>query len=541
MRCLFLCCVIGLLTVSCSAPRPVLQNWPDGSQRAVGQTQGGRQVGEWSYYHDNGQRAALGSWRRDRPDGHWRWWGRDGQVQREGAYVDGLRQGYWRYYHDNGELRAEGAYQRGRQDAWWRYYGEDGALASAGAFDRGARSLVWTWFDARGAPREQSVYWRGKRVVHRPGGADRVAVPPGAELQRRGELYRLQTPGGQELRVLFDQAGTVIAVLAREAEREQFAAMPGTQLLVYGRRTDGVPSGDWLLRDDDGLQWYRAAGGELAAIDASGETPAETVVADAPDAGLVDAGGRQEPRVGAALALLDSVLSWSERADAETLSDAPSVTNPAPPPQSQVEISPTAAPPNKGWTMMDERKYQMSLNEYRDGEKQGRFDYGSQSGSRVRRALHGKPLPQRRFIASDGNVIDLDSLRGRKLCLVVLRGFAGQICPYCAAQSRALIDQIEHFRKADTEVMLVYPGGADSVPEFVNAVSKLGGASKLPVPVLLDVDLSLVRALGIEHDLASPTSIIVDSEGLVHYAYVGKDRADRPSVPELLKQVAGAP
>ena len=85
--------------------------------------------------------------------------------------------------------------------------------------------------------------------------------------------------------------------------------------------------------------------------------------------------------------------------------------------------------------------------------------------------------------------------------------------------------------------MVVYPGPTEAVPAFIQAVQSL---RQKPAPMLigLDVSLLLVRSLGIEANLAKPTSLIIDRNGIVRYAYVGASMADRPSVEDLLKALA---
>ncbi|MBA3709845.1 MAG: redoxin family protein, partial [Planctomycetes bacterium] len=152
--------------------------------------------------------------------------------------------------------------------------------------------------------------------------------------------------------------------------------------------------------------------------------------------------------------------------------------------------------------------------------------------------LIGKVLPQTRFLSSDGEVIDLASFAGQKpVVIVLLRGFAGQVCLYCAAQTAALCNRITELQKAGAEVVVVYPGPAESIPTFLQAVQTLR-KDPPPVTVALDVSLLLVRALGVEDNLSRPTSVILDRAGKVSYVYVGKTIADRPSVDDLLHELA---
>lgn len=154
----------------------------------------------------------------------------------------------------------------------------------------------------------------------------------------------------------------------------------------------------------------------------------------------------------------------------------------------------------------------------------------------------GHALPLQRFLDASGNVLDLsDYLGKKKIVLVVLRGFSGQICLHCSVQTRALAKSVADFAAADAEIALLYPGPASSVPQFLKAVQDLGDNVKLPFPILLDIDQSFVRAMKIEDALAKPSSFVLDKEGVIRYVYIGKDIGDRPAVKELLKAAADLP
>ena len=84
---------------------------------------------------------------------------------------------------------------------------------------------------------------------------------------------------------------------------------------------------------------------------------------------------------------------------------------------------------------------------------------------------------------------------------------------------------------------MVYPGPVEAVAPFIEAVRSLANEPP-PMPVALDVSLIAVRKLGIEDNLAKPTSLIIDKHGVVRYAYVGRTIADRPSVKDLLNELS---
>jgi peroxiredoxin/outer membrane murein-binding lipoprotein Lpp len=153
-----------------------------------------------------------------------------------------------------------------------------------------------------------------------------------------------------------------------------------------------------------------------------------------------------------------------------------------------------------------------------------------------RSELIGQPLPQSRFLGPDGSIVDLNDYRGKKnVVLVVLRGFPGFVCPACSAQTVALMRNEEKFVERDAQVVLVYPGAAESIPAFVDSIKEYESETPLHFPVLLDVNLGAVEKFDIKGALAKPTSLIVDKEGLVRFAYVGESYDDRPSAKLLLE------
>jgi len=208
------------------------------------------------------------------------------------------------------------------------------------------------------------------------------------------------------------------------------------------------------------------------------------------------------------------------------------------PPEGPVERSPSPTQP----ALLTERERTAAkalVRTYTHGaEGQAGDEYGSSSeplqvgGDPSRQRLVGTLLPPRRFLASTGRVIDL-SAPARPTVVVVMRGFSGQVCVYCATQTTAISDSMARFTAAGVDVLVVYPGPTESVPVFVEAVKSLR-KDPPPMPIALDVSLMLVRGLGIEDNLARPTSLVVDRTGTIRFVYVGKTGADRPSVDDLL-------
>ncbi len=233
--------------------------------------------------------------------------------------------------------------------------------------------------------------------------------------------------------------------------------------------------------------------------------------------------GRVDTRVSEVLQRLDS-------GDAARRRSAPAEAGRAASPQKPVGKSTAGKPPApQEWTEA-ERDLVPALIE--------RYERASSAANvGKRRDLVGRPLPQTRFLQDDGEVIDLEELRGNRVVLIIMRGFAGAVCLHCSTQMLALAKNVSEFKARNARVFVVYPGDAATVPVFVESVRALDPRFRPPFPLLLDVDLAAVRAFLIEGSLAKPTTLIVDEKSVVRWAYVGQQPSDRPSVELVLRQL----
>jgi peroxiredoxin len=146
------------------------------------------------------------------------------------------------------------------------------------------------------------------------------------------------------------------------------------------------------------------------------------------------------------------------------------------------------------------------------------------------------------FTTRDGNTVSLKELAGGKtVILVVTRGYAGSICPYCSTQVSRLIAKYPEFAQRQAEVVVVYPLSkpeeTNKADEFVNRAVSMLSQPKVPFPIVLDLELKAVDALAIRKDLSKPATYILDPQGRLQFAYVGNTLADRPSVQALIDQL----
>jgi peroxiredoxin len=143
-----------------------------------------------------------------------------------------------------------------------------------------------------------------------------------------------------------------------------------------------------------------------------------------------------------------------------------------------------------------------------------------------------------------GQPAPLSQWLGKKNILLVLtRGYAGAICPACSTQTSALIAQYSQIASRDAEVVLVFPIAdiKDRVAYeelLKSAAQRLNDPqTKVPFPVLLDIELKAVDRLGIRQTLSKPATFILDKQGRTRYAYVGNSLGDRPSIKAILKEL----
>jgi peroxiredoxin len=412
-----------------------------------------------------------------RQDGTWTYRDAAGRPTAAGRFVGDLQDGPWTWWHPDGSVRIQGAYVRGMRTGLWKHLHPGGAVAATGTYQSDRQEGDWSYQDAAGRP--QAV------------GRFRAGVRDGR--------WRWYWPGGQLRQAGWYHAGLRVGTWMRWQADGRDA----------GREDLGAPAG--VARDP--------------AWDADAETaPALAVVAVAV----------AEPPTASSMVIRDAPVT---NAAAPTSDRQIADADPADAP---LDASPSPLLP-QWFTVAQMASAAQWLSRYANGAP-APAGYGetTAAASRPVSPLLGKPLPQTRFLGPDGGILDIDAFRQRgPVVVVVMRGFAGQVCLYCATQTAALSDAIGDFRDAGAEVVVVYPGPVSSVPAFVAAVQSLR-ADPPPMPLALDASLLLVRALGIEANLARPTSLVIDRAGLVRYAYVGETIADRPSVPDLLDAVRRA-
>lgn len=128
----------------------------------------------------------------------------------------------------------------------------------------------------------------------------------------------------------------------------------------------------------------------------------------------------------------------------------------------------------------------------------------------------------------------LSDRRGQDVLLLFLRG---TWCPFCREQLKVLSAAHDKLTAAGIAVLAVSCQSAASIGRFVRG-------NPLPFPLLADERREVAKAFGVHYylslegfNLANPSLFILDKEGVVTFAYIGRNMADLPLTTILEKFV----
>lgn len=151
----------------------------------------------------------------------------------------------------------------------------------------------------------------------------------------------------------------------------------------------------------------------------------------------------------------------------------------------------------------------------------------------------GVKAPDFTLTTPSGSTVRLSQTLGKeKLVLVVLRGFPGYQCPYCAKQVHDFVDHASAFAAAHARVVLVYPGPPADLDQ--HAKTFLSKQAELPSNVVLvtDPDYTMTSHYGLRwdapHETAYPSTFVLDPQGKILYEKVSHSHGERLSAEEAL-------
>ncbi len=530
------------------------EKWSSGLPKSRGSLAAGLQSGDWVYYYESGKPRAKGQYAGDRQIGAWVFYYENGVIERSGEFDDtGKRSGEWTLQYQDQTPQARGRYIADFEDGLWQFFRADGGLDRAGQFDAGKLSGPWTYYYPGGKPKAEGMYFRGDRI-----GPWRVYGANGEE-------------GGQDF-------GSKVGVrVARET-------WPNGKVRREGVLLNGVPTGRWTSWHENGRLRFCSGivdgkcSGVFEARDLLGNVVAQGVLAGGAFVGgtVVDRGGASRPLVAGPVPALGSSQPWAPDTalaaltpealvgvhaaeimapidGAVVLPQPAVVAAPAPAVQAvvvDIDQAPARVPAAEQpqFSVRQRQNMDSFVKEYLYGAPAtGSVAAGPYlpAGAAPRtmaqgelKQWYGKPMPFQTMKGVDGNDIDLTQFVGKKkVMIVVLRGFLGEVCCYCVAQTKALAQSRARLDELGVEVLVIYPGAKENEQSFEKAYKMTFNEGGPPYRVFYDPDLSLVTQLGIEGDLASPSTLILDKDGKIVFFYKGEHRADRPAAKKLIEKI----
>jgi peroxiredoxin Q/BCP len=144
----------------------------------------------------------------------------------------------------------------------------------------------------------------------------------------------------------------------------------------------------------------------------------------------------------------------------------------------------------------------------------------------ISQELVGKSAPDFRLAdpISD-NEIHLASLRGSDVLLLFFRG---TWCPACRKQMNFLVESVAAITAAQIRIVGVICQSRDTVKRHLES-------HPLPFPLLPDESREVAKAYGTHYwlswegvNLSHPALFILNKEGVVTFAHIGKNQADLP-------------
>lgn len=517
---------------------------PDGSTTA-GEYVDDKRNGQWIDKYPNGAMKLVRSLKNEVLHGPYRSYFGNGRVETEGRFVDGYKFGVWRHYSASGDLVEETSYLNGQAYGVCEKLRAGGQLASRSLLYGGRRVGHVEAFDAAGNPVEA---WEPM-----PDGVEWVSETwEGSDTAKREGFTLDGKPHG--LWKSFHRSGALRAVGALDRGRasgpwEVYAEIDG--LVATGAADLGQATGPWEVftstetREEDGASfrsgneiltgWSESALFAPRTAGVAANTAMDEIASNVPEGAVIS----QAP--------VDSEAPVAELTEPE-----------------KVALAEAAAPQSvpvdvQRFTDLERRSFQAIVDYYNgvEGaikELRGLYGGGSSAGSSAAKLpkfpepggdrprsdrFIGKVPPMTEFLSADGESFSLKQHRGRKVVLVLLRGYGGKICPYCVAQTRALCadGSLEAFRERGTELEVVFPGGPEGLEGFQEAYGQLADNERSAYRMRYADAHEVAQTFDLVGEKVAPTTLILDLEGKVRFAYVGKTAEDRPSLKVLIAEL----
>lgn len=163
-------------------------------------------------------------------------------------------------------------------------------------------------------------------------------------------------------------------------------------------------------------------------------------------------------------------------------------------------------------------------------------------GKAVPQALKpGNPLPEFSALDENGKPLHSSDLRGRPSVILFVRG---NWCPFCSKQVQNLTKYYKQINDSGAHLILITPKPLETtrrVADFFNVKFEFWLDESLSIGKALE----LVQESGVPRDYDReygrdtlwPTTLVVDSDGIIRHTELSRFIADRPDPEKILKIV----
>ena len=201
----------------------------------------GKLVGNFTQWHDDGQKAGEGTFKDGNKEGVETMWHENGQRAGEATYKDGELEGVETKWNDNGQKANEGTYKDGKQEGPYTEWHENGEKKQEGTYKDGKLEGLVTHWHENGEVFSQAHYKDGKRVFKNEPDLD----DPKTLKEIAGKAVSWDTL--KQVGLLYYAAGNpepYTGWIKKFHDNGKVAAL--------GMLKDGRPDGQWTLWYEDG-------------------------------------------------------------------------------------------------------------------------------------------------------------------------------------------------------------------------------------------------------------------------------------------------
>ncbi|HVZ83636.1 MAG TPA: peroxiredoxin family protein [Terracidiphilus sp.] len=157
----------------------------------------------------------------------------------------------------------------------------------------------------------------------------------------------------------------------------------------------------------------------------------------------------------------------------------------------------------------------------------------------------GAKAPAFTLATPEGNKVSLAHLEKKgPVVLIVLRGYPGYQCPYCQRQAHDFETSAGQFAAKGVELLLVYPGPADSLSTHAQEFLKQEQNLPANFHLVIDPGYTVTNLYGLPwnapSETAYPSTFVLTRKGVVTYRKISHEHGGRTTAAEVLAELGKA-